>query len=84
MEMTRKAMASGLLLWLLLVHSDLAPSAVGWDDCWVVDPANYLVCTKTAKCRSTCQDHGFVDGRCKWGFPDLVPVCKCLRPHCPP
>ncbi|OEL12576.1 hypothetical protein BAE44_0026407 [Dichanthelium oligosanthes] len=86
MEMTRKAMASGLLVTLLLVGSGLAPSVLGSGDCWVDDRVHYVMCLKTAICRNTCQLHGYVDGRCQWGFPNLVPFCQCLRfgPGCPP
>ncbi|KAL6620400.1 hypothetical protein ACP70R_035539 [Stipagrostis hirtigluma subsp. patula] len=82
MAVTRKAMAS-VVLCLLLVHSGLMPSVAGTDDCWDVNH-DYYVCLKTAKCRSNCQEHGNVDGRCNGSFPYLVPLCECLRPNCPP
>ncbi|CAL4894033.1 unnamed protein product [Urochloa decumbens] len=87
MEMTRKAMASGLLALLLLVISGLAPAVLGSDDCWVKDRVHYLVCLKTAKCRSSCVENGNLDGRCQRGFPNLLPFCECLIPpntNCPP
>ncbi|RCV17298.1 hypothetical protein SETIT_3G208800v2 [Setaria italica] len=86
MGMARKAMASGLLTLLLLLNSGLAPAVLGSsdDDCWVDDHVHYVVCLKTEKCRSSCVEHGSVDGRCQWGFPNLLPFCQCLRPNCPP
>lgn len=53
------------------------------EDCWVPDHFHYVICFHQHKCRSSCQDHGFVDGRCA-GFPNLVPMCECLRANCPP
>ncbi|KAL6609820.1 hypothetical protein ACP70R_039789 [Stipagrostis hirtigluma subsp. patula] len=61
----------------------LMPFIAGKDDCWDVNH-DYYVCLKTAKCRSNCQEHGNVDGRCNGSFPYLVPLCECLRPNCPP
>uniref|UniRef100_A0A0E0C9S5 Knottin scorpion toxin-like domain-containing protein n=1 Tax=Oryza meridionalis TaxID=40149 RepID=A0A0E0C9S5_9ORYZ len=55
--------------------------SVQGEDCWNVDNVHYLVCTHTHKCRETCQDHGNVDGRCKWGFSNLWPICECLPPN---
>ncbi|KAJ1263310.1 hypothetical protein BS78_09G173800 [Paspalum vaginatum] len=75
MATSRKAMASGLLLWLLLVHSGMAPSVLGSDNCWV-GSSNYPICFHQPKCRGHCQDHGNVDGRCEYSFPDLVPASK--------
>ncbi|KAJ1263309.1 hypothetical protein BS78_09G173700 [Paspalum vaginatum] len=84
--MTGKAMASGLLLFLLLMNiGGLArPFRGSNDDCWVDDRVQYVVCMRTARCRSSCLEHGYVDGRCQWGFPNLVPICECLLPKCAP
>lgn len=109
MEVPRKAMASSLVVWLLLVHSckhicscDFllvkllqahallvhvagrlqVPCALGADDCWVLDRDRYRFCFRTAKCRAACAEDRFVDGRCKHGFPYLLPLCECLRPQC--
>ncbi|CAN6337327.1 unnamed protein product [Urochloa humidicola] len=77
-------MASGLLAPLLIVSLGLAPAVLGSDDCWVDDRVHYVVCLKTDKCRSSCVEHGYVDGRCQWVFPNLLPFCQCLSPNCPP
>ncbi|KAK3135309.1 hypothetical protein QOZ80_5BG0417370 [Eleusine coracana subsp. coracana] len=82
METSRKAVASGLLLCLFLVHSGMTPSVLASDDCWETDHFHYVICFHQPKCRSSCQDHGFVDGRCA-GFPNLVPMCECQRANCP-
>ncbi|CAD6333548.1 unnamed protein product [Miscanthus lutarioriparius] len=83
MEQPRKAMASTLVVWLLLVQSCLqVPCALGADDCWVLDRDRYRCCFRTAKCRAACAEDHFVDGRCKKGFPYLLPLCECLRPQC--
>ncbi|XP_062232576.1 uncharacterized protein LOC133929833 [Phragmites australis] len=86
MEMPRKAVGSTLIVWLLLVHSCKqrlqVPSALGADDCWVLDRDRYYYCLRTAKCRRACLEDGFVDGRCNHAFPYLVPLCECLRPEC--
>ncbi|TVU19806.1 hypothetical protein EJB05_35977, partial [Eragrostis curvula] len=76
--MPSKAVSSALLAWLLLVHSCLLPSALGEDKCWVLDRDHYYYCWKTSKCRAACLEDHYVDGRCKWGFPYLLPVCQCL------
>ncbi|OQU78165.1 LOW QUALITY PROTEIN: hypothetical protein SORBI_3009G169650 [Sorghum bicolor] len=83
MELPRTAMASTLVVvWLLLQHSWLqVPCAHGADDCWVLDRDHYRYCFRTAKCRAACAEDHFVDGRCKKGFPYLLPLCECLRPH---
>ncbi|OEL12574.1 hypothetical protein BAE44_0026405 [Dichanthelium oligosanthes] len=75
-----KAMASGLLLCLLLLHSGMA--VVGGDDCWFNNNADYPICFHQPKCRGHCQDKGNADGRCNKKFPNLVPICECLRPNC--
>ncbi|KAF8719502.1 hypothetical protein HU200_024227 [Digitaria exilis] len=75
-------MASGLLVLLLLVNSGLAPAVLGSEDCWVDDRVDDVVCTKTDRCRRSCVGHGFEDGRCQWGFPDLLPYCQCRRSDC--
>ncbi|BAB68114.1 hypothetical protein [Oryza sativa Japonica Group] len=67
-------------LVLLIVASSEVWSVQG-EDCWNVDNVRYLVCTHTHKCRETCQDHGNVDGRCKWGCSHLWPICECLPPN---
>nr|CAB3461204.1 unnamed protein product [Digitaria exilis] len=81
---TRTAMACTLVAWLLLAHSRLEmPSwALGADDCWVLDRHRYYYCFRTARCRRACAEDGFVDGRCKHGFPYLMPLCECLHPQC--
>ncbi|WVZ98907.1 hypothetical protein U9M48_044277 [Paspalum notatum var. saurae] len=86
MEMTSRAMASGLLLSLLLMNIGLVARPVlgSNDNCWVDGRVPYVVCTRAARCRSSCLEHGYVDGRCQWGFPNLVPICECLLPKCAP
>lgn len=65
------------------VHAGLqVPCALGADDCWVLDRHRYRFCFKTARCRTACAADRFVDGRCKHGFPYLLPLCECLRPQC--
>ncbi|RCV17297.1 hypothetical protein SEVIR_3G214000v4 [Setaria viridis] len=80
MATSGKAMASGLLLCLLLVHSGMV--VLGSDDCWVNNNADYPICFHQPKCRGHCQDKGKVDGRCNSNFPNLVPICECLLPNC--
>ncbi|CAD6333547.1 unnamed protein product [Miscanthus lutarioriparius] len=77
-------MASGLLFLLLLMNVGFAllPVYGSVDDCWVDDRVDYAVCFKTERCRSICLGHSFVDGRCQWGFPNLLPYCQCLRSNC--
>lgn len=53
-------------------------SALGADECWVLDRDRYYYCFRTARCRTACA----VDGRCKHGFPYLMPLCECLHPQC--
>ncbi|KAG0518475.1 hypothetical protein BDA96_09G179000 [Sorghum bicolor] len=79
MEMTSKAMASGLLVLMLLMNIGFVLPVRA--DCW---SETSDVCTKTHNCRSNCQGRGQADGKCKWEFPDLVPFCYCLRPNCNP
>ncbi|AQK94425.1 hypothetical protein ZEAMMB73_Zm00001d010593 [Zea mays] len=84
METATKVMASGLLL-LLLVNVGFAVPVHGSeddDDCWVEDRVDYVVCVRTGRCRSICREHSYVDGRCQWGFPNLLPYCECLRSNC--
>ena len=65
------------------VHAGLqVPCALGADDCWVLDRDRYRYCFRTAKRRAACAEDHFVDGRCKKGFPYLLPLCECLRPQC--
>ncbi|KQK05805.1 hypothetical protein BRADI_2g22596v3 [Brachypodium distachyon] len=80
MVLTRKEIVSVLILCLLLVHSGPVTYVLGNDDdCWIESPS-FAWC-KTAKCRTHCRDHGFVDGRCDWSFPNLG-VCECRYPNC--
>ncbi|PUZ65566.1 hypothetical protein GQ55_3G234400 [Panicum hallii var. hallii] len=82
--MPRTAAACALIAWLLLAHPWLQapPSALGADECWVLDRRRYRYCFRTARCRRACAEDRFADGRCKHGFPYLVPLCECLRPRC--
>ena len=67
----------------MCTHAGLqVPCAHGADDCWVLDRDHYRYCFRTAKCRAACAEDHFVDGRCKKGFPYLLPLCECLRPQC--
>ncbi|KAG2626866.1 hypothetical protein PVAP13_3KG483967 [Panicum virgatum] len=50
--------------------------------CWVLDRRRYRYCFRTARCRRACAEDRFADGRCKHGFPYLLPLCECLRPRC--
>jgi hypothetical protein len=72
---------NALLLNLFLFYMSGEVWSVQGEDCWNVHNVHYLVCTHTHKCRETCQDHGNVDGRCKWGFSHLWPICECLPPN---
>ncbi|AQK94424.1 hypothetical protein Zm00014a_022857 [Zea mays] len=79
MEATSKAMASGLLVLLLLINTGFV-LPVHSEDCWA---DTRVICTKTHNCRDdTCAGRGMPDGRCHWEFPNLVPFCQCLRPNC--
>ncbi|KAM3272967.1 hypothetical protein ACQJBY_042792 [Aegilops geniculata] len=88
MEILMKAAASDLLLWLLFTPCGSVSPMLGVgleaDECWVLSRVYYYYCMRTAKCRRACQEHQFIDGRCWWKFPYLVPLCECLRPKCAP
>ena len=58
------------------------PSVLGADECWVLDRRRYRYCFRTARCRRACAEDRFADGRCKHGFPYLLPLCECLRLRC--
>ncbi|XP_044949344.1 uncharacterized protein LOC123398973 [Hordeum vulgare subsp. vulgare] len=85
-----KVATSGFLLWLLLTSCGLVLHVLGVgvglgaDECWVLSRDYYYYCMRTAKCRRACMEHHYVNGRCWWAFPYLLPLCECLRPKCAP
>ncbi|KAF8716896.1 hypothetical protein HU200_025997 [Digitaria exilis] len=85
MEAWRKATATPCraLLVLLIVVSTLAGAAVSTaqdEGCWK-DDNHHPICM-TEDCRLTCKDHGHEDGRCNWGWGNLIPICQCLTADC--
>ncbi|WVZ98906.1 hypothetical protein U9M48_044276 [Paspalum notatum var. saurae] len=82
MATSRTAMASGLLLWLLLVHCGMAPCVLASaDDCWTGSPQAPL-CAYDDKCQAYCKEQGQASGRCHKMLMNPTDRCECLLPNC--
>ncbi|KAJ1263312.1 hypothetical protein BS78_09G174000 [Paspalum vaginatum] len=77
-------MASGLLLWLLLVHCGMPPSVVlgSADDCWTSSPQAPM-CAFDDKCQAYCKEQGKAGGRCHKMSMNPTNRCECQLPNCP-